>query len=296
MAKIKYDVSNVEVREANYAQPKPGIYNVKIVEANPRLTDGKNDIEVIAEVTDKGEFQGARLWSYVNFGEASAWKLAEFSLALGLPRKGEIDTDKLVGKKCQVKVNASTYEGEYRARLQRWLVASDSVDGSDGGDSEDEGFDDWSDQDLKDELESRDLKVLGRFTRDKAIALLQENVEGDDEEEEPEADDESAEGEDYSDWSLEDLKGEVESRGIGGNISGRKTKEKLIGALEADDAGPNGDSAEDEEEAAPEDDYDEWEDEELVAEIKDRDLEIKGRKTKDKMIAALRADDSEDAF
>lgn len=290
MAKIKYDVSDVEVREANYAQPKPGIYNVKIVEANPRLTDGKNDIEVIAEVTDKGEFQGARLWSYVNFGEASAWKLAEFTMALGLKQKGEIDTDKLVGKKCQVKVNASTYEGEYRARLQRWLVPSDSVDGSD----DENEFDDWTDDDLKEELSSRELKVTGRFTRDKAIALLSESSDEEEpEEEEEEPEEEEAEGgQDYSDWSLDDLKGEAEERGIMGNISGRKTKEKLIEALEADDDGPNGDG----QETTPEDDYDEWSDEELASEIKDRDLTVSGRKTKEKMIAALRADDSEDAF
>ena len=257
MAKVKYDVTDVEAGDRSYAQPTPGVYGIKIVEANRRDTDGKDDIECIVEVTDKGEFEGARMWSYVNFGEASRWKLREFTDALGLPAKGSLDTTKLIGKKCQAKVSSSTWEGEYRARLQRWLPLSDSVDGVDDDDDDDD-------------------------TEDEPTAASNNGAGGD---------------EDYSDWDLDELKAEAEERGIMGNISGRKTKDKLVEALEADDAGQNGGGDDEEEEASgTEDDYDEWELDELQSEIKDRSLTVSGRKTKDKLIAALRADDSEEAF
>lgn len=288
---IKYDVSDVEANEGAYLQPQPGLYNTKIVELNPRTSDGKNDIEVIVEVIEKGEYQGARLWAYINQGEASRWKMREFTDALGLPAKGGFDTTKNVGKKVRVKVTAGSWEGDYRARLQRFLKPSDSVDGAD----EDEGGDDyaeWSDEDLKAELEEKDITIKGRWTREKAIEALFEQ----DEPTEPEDEDEETEtaSDEYDEWSLEDLKAEADEKGILGNIPGRKTKEKLIEALrsvagESDDSGDG--------EAAAEDDYDEWDVEELIDEANQRELTLpKGRKSKDKVIELLRADDNSDPF
>jgi hypothetical protein len=298
VAKVKYDVTDVEVRDGDFVQPQPGLYPVKIIEANRRDSDGKNDIEVIVELEGK-EFAGARLWSYVNFGEASRWKVREFTDALGMPPKGEIDTAKLVGKKCQVKVSAGTYEGEYRARLQRWLPLSDSADASD----DEEDYSKWELDDLKAEVEERELTISGRATKAKLVEALQTHdelggsVKSSDDDEDDE-DDEPAgtsdEGEDYSEWELDELKSEAEDRGILGNIPGRKTKEKLIAALEADDAGP--DDEDDEPASENEDDYDEWSEDELTSEVKDRELEVKGRKTKEKMIEALRKDDNTEAF
>ena len=295
MAKVKYDNTDVEPR-GDFEQPKPGIYPLKIIEANRRDTDGKNDIEVVVEVEGK-EYAGARLWSYVNFGEASRWKVREFTDALGMPPKGEIDTVKLVGKKLQGKIAAGTYEGDYRARLQRWLPLSDSVDGKDD-DAED--YNSWDLDDLKAEIEERELTISGRATKAKLVEMLETHDElggsasknGDDDGAEPEAEAEG-EGEDYSEWDLDELKSEAEERGIIGNITGRKTKEKLIEALEADDGGPK---SGDDEKPETEDDYDEWSEDELLSEVKDRDLEVKGRKTKEKLIAALREDDNADAF
>lgn len=284
LTKIKYDVSDVEVSDVNYNQPKPGVYGAKIFDATPRNTDGKNDIEVIVEVTDKGEFQAARLWTYVHLGEASRWKMRELTDAVGLPPKGVLDTDKLVGKKLKIKVNAGSYEGEYRARVQRFLKAGDSVDGSD--ESDDGDYDNWELDDLKAEVEERGLEIAGRKSKEKLIAALLED-DGGSEEEEPEESEEEESEDDYDTWSVDDLKTEAEEKGVIGNISGRKTKEKLIEALRAESV----------DDAEPEDDYDEWDIEELISEANDRSLDLPaGRKSKEKLISLLRADDAEDPF
>jgi len=299
VAKIRYDVSDVESGERNYVQPKPGLYDAKVVEANARQTDGKNDIEVIVELTAKGEYQGARLWGYVHLGEASRWKVRELTDAVGLPAKGTIDTDKLVGKKLKVKVSASEWEGEYRARLQRFLSASDADDGDDAeeeeGEGEGEDYSTWSLDDLKAEVEERGLEgnITGSKTKKKLIEVLEGDDNGpasgeeEEEEEEEEEDDAEDDAVDYSSMSLGELKEAASEAGL--TVKGPKSK--YVTALE--EWAASGD-AEDDDEAEPEyeDDYDEWELEELTSEVSDRELKVTGRKTKEKLIAALRADDA----
>lgn len=299
MAKIRYDVSDVESGDRNYVQPQPGLYDAKVVEANARQADGKNDIEVIVELTAKGEYQGARLWGYVHLGEASRWKVRELTDAVGLPAKGVIDTDRLVGKKLKVKVSASTWEGEYRARLQRFLSASDAVDGEDAEDDEDtdgtEDYNSWSLDDLKAEVEERGLD--GNMTGSKTKKKLIEVLEGDDAG--PSSDDEETEeeeaGTDYASMPLGELKEAASDAGLA--VKGPKSK--YVAALEewaasSDEKEEEESENEDEPEDEPEfeDDYEEWDLEELTSEVSDRELKVTGRKTKEKLIAALRVDDA----
>jgi hypothetical protein len=70
----------------------------------------------------------------------------------------------------------------------------------------------------------------------------------------------------------------------------------MIDALRADDGGPNA-AADGEEPAEITDDYDEWPENELLDEVNTRneqgaEIKITGRKTKEKLIAGLREDDS----
>lgn len=67
----------------------------------------------------------------------------------------------------------------------------------------------------------------------------------------------------------------------------------MVQVLRDDDAGPTADGEEPEEEA---DDYDTWDLEELLEEIKGRDLVYTGRKTTEKAIKILRENDKEDLF
>jgi hypothetical protein len=88
MAVIKYDVSGVEAGGGG-EQPQPGLYKGKIVSVTPRKKksngDPTNDLEVVVDVGK----EYSRLWTYIQLDNpASAWKLREFTDALGLPDKG----------------------------------------------------------------------------------------------------------------------------------------------------------------------------------------------------------------
>jgi len=280
-AGIPYDVTNVETRSGEHA--KPGTYTVEITEAEQReeKADGSpaNDIRIRMDFVDDGD-DFMPLFTYVGLSGASEWKLKELVKAVGLPEKGTLQPAKLEGKKIRVKVVADQYEGNYTARAGNLLPLKGSENGA-SATTEEETYEDWSLEDLKAEAEERGLEVKGRVTEAKLIGLLQED---DAEQGGEEAED------DYDDWSLEDLKAEAEAQGIMGNISGRKTKEKIIEALRSMPA--------DEAEAVePEDDYDDWETAELKEEVVDRKLELpKGRLSKDKLIAMLREDDGTDPF
>jgi hypothetical protein len=266
-----------------------------------------------------------------NYNEAAhGWKMRELTDALKLPAKGQMDTAKQIGKKVNVKIVADTnLEGEYRGRV-RSLFAPGKIeeDGeglpAGGGDEEPltaEELAEWSPEDLKEELTASGITLTGRFSKDKAIAALLEAQDTeavseeaeDDAETEPEAE---AEGngvvagldaellEDlrtdaafYSDWSEEDIKAYAEDLGIAGNVSGRKNKAKYIAAIVslAEAAQPHMNGA-GEGSGEADDDYDEWDVTELTEEIatrneQDAGIDIKGRKTKEKLIAALREDD-----
>jgi hypothetical protein len=215
---------------------------------------GQDNKNDLEVVVDFFQDEGiARVWSYLNFGESSRWKFREFTDALGLKPKGSLDPAKLVGKKVNVKITKDEFEGEYKGRVGRWLKP---------GEAETD-----EDEEPEDDTEP----------------------EADADGEEPAA---SGNEEDYTDWTKQDLIDEIETRELE-MPSGRKTEEKLIAVLEADDAGGDGDDAE------PEDDYDTWPVKDLKDEVNERGLEMpdlaSGRgaaaKNKEELIGVLRSDD-----
>lgn len=264
MAKIKYNVKGVERGGRDFEQPKPGLYEMEIKEATARLDDGKNDVELVLEVTkNNDEFSGSRVWTYVNFGEASQWKLAELTDALGLPETGTMDTDKLTGKKMKVRITADSWNGEYRARAGRFAPltaeAEDDEDETEADDDETEAedefvlierndvelstdpdyYDDWSDDDVFDEIDNQGIS-LGRKKKSRAnviaalIALVEAEAQAAEEEEEAEEE----EGDDYDDtdtWSDKDIADEVKKRGLA--VKGKRNRTTFVKALRADDAG-----------------------------------------------------------
>jgi hypothetical protein len=329
VAQVKYDVSDVEAGGGG-EQPQPALYKGKIVQINERKkkTDGTpvHDLEVVVDVG--AEY--ARLWTYIKLPadpsfEQSKWKLREFTDALGLPSKGGIDPKVLNGK-CPIPVNVrvssdTDRDGEYRGRVKNLLAvgegggAVESTATSEGDDEPltREELEGWETQDLKDELASQEITLSGRFARDKAIDALLEAQGG----EEPEPEDDSGEStasatadiseellEDlktdeahYEDWSDEDVESYVKDLGIDGNISGRKSRAKYLAAItslaESAEGGEGGET----EEPASADDYDEWPQNELEDEVNTRneqgaEIKVSGRKTKEKLIEALRADDA----
>lgn len=322
--KIKYDVSDVEAGGGG-VQPQPALYSGKIVSVTPRTQkangDPTNDLEVVVSV---GE-DYSHLWTYITFGESARWKLREFTDAVGLPPKGEIDPKKLKDTPVLVKVSADTdQDGDYRGKVKNLFKPgsledeSEVVTAGSNGASAGEDLSDWSDDDLKAECTENNIEVGGRWSRDKAIeAILEWRGPGDAAASnggEPSADapdipeelvpDLFDNAEAYESWPDADIKSYVDDLGAAGvdvPIEGRYGKVKAVEALvklgqayhgtggETADAEPEGD-------ATPEDEYDSWSDTDLTDEIAARneqgaEVKVEGRNSREKMIEALRKDD-----
>jgi hypothetical protein len=311
VAKVKVDTTGVETAPSAV---KPGLYTVKIKECELRESKAGNpQIAIIMEISG-GEFDGRVLFDYIPVDDDSmAWKLASFQDALGINRKATIDTDKIVGKKFKVRtvVQKSEEYGE-QARVRNMLALNEkgqSEDLDDDDDDEDVDYEEMSLDELKEEIEAREIEVSGKATKKKLIKLLEENDEkeeddsddeddGDDEAEaddddesedgeeddDDSDDDEDDEDEDYDEMDLAELKKEVKSRKL--EVSGKQTKKKLIAALEEDDEEDDDDDDEEDEQ-----DYEEMDLDELKNECKERGLKATGKKAQ--IIKRLEKDDAE---
>jgi hypothetical protein len=298
---IRYDNTDVESGGGG-EHAQPGMYAGKIVSVNHRTqkTDGSpvNDLEVVVDIGQ--EYR--RLWTYIGLEKNTAWKMREFTDAVGLPPKGTLTTaalKKLEGTKVNVKVSADTdLAGDYRGRVKNLFkpgeggALTEATAEADGA----VDYDEWSIDDLKAELEERGIELpKGRLTESKLVTILQADDESA-EEDEDEDEDEAEVTDEYDEWELDDLKAEVEERGATGNLpKGRKTKQTYIDLLrELDEAGSDDDADTPDAEA---DEYDTWDLADLKAEIAERneqgaEIEVTGRASKEKLVAALREDDA----
>lgn len=242
MAKIKFDVSSEEFGSAKElaAQPKPGVYRAKVHEINSGYSKKKDGsgvdknrprLEVIYEITEKGAMSpdgenatGARIWDYVSFSDAAAWKLASFLEAFGVAtkkkRKGTLDTDQIVGKECKVRVRAGkNQDGEYRGEIAGTFPLPE-----DDEEEEDELPEDEEAEEDDDDVEESD-------------------DDDDDDDDDVDEEEDEEEEDDYNEWSLAELKEECEERGL----SSKGKKGALIKRLEEDDeAEDDGDEEDDE--------------------------------------------------
>jgi hypothetical protein len=252
---IRYDVSDVESGGGEQAPPK--IYKAKILTAEHRTEktdgtkiEGKGDFHLTVSVGDGY----APLHSYIGLYDATAWKLREFTDALGLPAKGSLDAKKLVNKECRVQVVKDEYDGAYKARLKTWLKAKDDEDEADD-ESDEEDEEPEAEEEDEDEVEEDEEAEeeedeepeeeeaddpLADLDRNELKAYIKEN-ELDIKVLRSMSDDDlraaivDAEGDDYDDWSLGDLKEEFNKRDLTLKKGAKATKANLIAALRADD-------------------------------------------------------------
>jgi hypothetical protein len=257
---IRYDVSDVESGAGEQAPPK--IYKAKITAVEHRTEksdgtkiEGKGDFHVTVSVGDGF----APLHSYIGLYDATAWKLREFTDALGLPAKGSLDPKKLVGKECRVQVTKDEYDGAYKARLKTWLKAKD-----DEADEEDEDEEETDEEEVDEEEETEEDEP-------------EEEEEEVEEEEEPEA-----EADPLDEMDRAELKKHIKSEGLEIKVTTKMSDDDIREAIRAEDT----------------DDYDEWPVGDLKEEFGKRDLSLKkgAKATKANYIAALRADDNEEPF
>lgn len=249
MAKIKYDVSDVEdVAEGTHAPV--GIYRAKVrsVEGPKQSSGGNPMLEVVFDLTH--DAQGKKLtdsfmpvWYYPILEHEhpfvqARWK--EFLLAFGLKPKGTLDTDKIVGQTVQLKLKSDTdQDGEYRPKISKVMALAPDAEPAEEeepeepedeepeGEEEDLDLDSLSRAELKALIKEEELeiKVVKSMTDDairEAIAACYEEDEGEEEpeEEEPEEDaegEEEEEGDGYDDMSVADLKAELKERELATN-------------------------------------------------------------------------------
>lgn len=133
-----------------------------------------------------------------------------------------------------------------RKTIAKLVTVLEEADEAAGGESQAgddtaplDDYDEWDEQDLKDEIEAQGLTgnlPSGRQTKAKLIAFLRENADGG-AAANPDAPD--APEDDYDEWPDDDLRDEVASRqeqGVEIKITGRPNRDKWLAVLREDDA------------------------------------------------------------
>lgn len=256
MAKVKYDVTNVEDITQNHAPV--GVYRAKVADVDgPKPSSSGNlMLEVRFELTHDATGKASNGWSPVWYYpllehdhplSQARWK--EFLLAFGLRPKGTLDTDKLVGKGVQLRLKADTdQDGEYRPRVAKVMAMPEQDEPEEDEEEESEAEDDDVDLDAMDRAalkayikeEGLDVRVLKKMSdADIRAAILEawpdeEDEEEPDEEDEDEEEDEEepeAESDGFDEMSVADLKAELKERELPTNGA----KKVLIARLRKDD-------------------------------------------------------------
>lgn len=276
MAKIKYDVSDVEPG-VDYDTPIPrGVYRCKIadVTVGESKSSGNPMITVEYEVVEKGDWKGRKLWDYIVLNDASAWKLRQFTDAVGVKAKGELDTDKLVGEIVMIKVKHETDDRDpenpvVRARVGNvtGLPEDEDLDDADDEPEDDDESEPDDDDDTGDDADDEpeeltDRADLDEYDRDDLVALIDEeelevehtkrtklavlrdrvwealDLDGSDDDD----DEDDEDVPEYEDMSIADLTAELKERGLSATtkLKGGRKKKLFIQRLEKDDEDDDG--------------------------------------------------------
>jgi hypothetical protein len=268
--KVGYDPNKVESGGNFVHHPAPALVRVKCTEADLDFTSstGNDGVHLQFKIVGSKPPKKGQEWStlhhYLTFTDAAQWREVEMMEALlGKRVKSYKDTD-LVGKLCLAKLRPEDYEGETQAKIARLLALDEDEDDDDDLDEDDDSEPD-DDADDEDDADADD-------------------DDSDDEDDDDEADD------DYNEWSLPQLRAELEDRGL--ESKGRKNT--LVARLEehdaSDDEGEEEDDDEGDDEEAP--DYSEWSLRDLRAEAKERGINTRGL-DKDGLAEALEEDDGD---
>jgi hypothetical protein len=309
MAKIKYDISDVDITAGGDFTPAPvGLYRAKIVEASAgESVKGQPMLTVVLELTHdakgkKIKEKYGRVWHRVpleHWEDTAGWtfRLKELLDALGLKLKGALDPDKLVDESLTVKLRSGKdLDDNYRPEVGKLMKVGDDGDADEPDEEQDDEDDDDDEEDDEEyteeslgEMDDDDLLATaeefdvaapkGKMTSAKrkklivAILEAQEEAEDDDEEEEDDEDEEDEDQEDYSDWSRNQLIKEARSRGL--KVKKSDDDDTIRGWLVAADSEDDEDEDEEDEEDE-EQDYSSWDLDDLKAECKERGLKTSG--------------------
>jgi hypothetical protein len=197
-----------------------------------------------ADKSKNEKYVGSRVWSYVMLPghpsyDRTVWKLDQLLLATGLAttkkRKGSFDPDEMVGEEVVVNIRPDkNLNDEYRGQIGAVMAYDEETFGQE---ADDDGDEDEEDLDEEIEEEEEEEEEVEEDEEDD-----EEDEDEEDEEDEEEAGDDEAEN--YSEWSIADLRAELQER----DLNSRGPKPKLIERLEEDDGSGDEDEEDEEEE------------------------------------------------
>ena len=137
MSKRKLDMTNVEI----YTHISEGIHRVKVASCEDKTTQAGDDMITIAFECVKGDDKGTRVFDNFVLTDKALWKLKQLLTALNVKCDGKIvlDTDKLIGKQCDVDVFHEEYNGQLRARVNEYIkIKATEPEDDDDDEEEDE--------------------------------------------------------------------------------------------------------------------------------------------------------------
>lgn len=184
MAKVAYDLSGVEDLP-DIPQAPIGTYIGKIEAAESRdSSNGNPMIEVRWILTHnadgtklKEEFQP--IWDYPLLEHEHKFVMAKtkaFFEGIGMKLKGTLDTDKLVGKKAQLKLKSDTdQDGDYRPRIGKIMpLDADAVTDAETAPEEPEPEEPEAEAPEEEavDLDALDRDELKKFIRDEGLGTL----------------------------------------------------------------------------------------------------------------------------
>lgn len=179
--KLKLDFTGVE----SFQRAAEGIHTVKIATAEVKQSSGGNDMIVVAFEVTKGADKGARVYDNFVLTDTALWKLKGLLQAVGMKADGKVqlDTDKLIGKVCQINVQHEEYDGKLRARCESIMKFSADAD----EDDDDEDLEEEDVEATEPEEEEEDEKPAKKTNKK---AAKQEESEEDDDDDDWDDDDE----------------------------------------------------------------------------------------------------------
>lgn len=189
MAKKKIDFSGVET----YERAPEGTHVAKIVTVEETtFQSGSEGFKVAFEIT-KGAGKGARVYENYPLVDTALWKLKTLLEAIKIKCDGRImlDTDKMIGKLCEIEVAHEEYDGKTRARLVTTRKIGSSKTNDDEPEEDEDDIDEV-DEEEDEEVEEKKPAKKEKKAAKKTSKKQPEPEEDDDDEEEDEEEEKPA--------------------------------------------------------------------------------------------------------
>ena len=189
MAKKKIDFSGVET----YERAPEGTHVAKIATVEETtFQSGSEGFKVAFEIT-KGAGKGARVYENYPLVDTALWKLKTLLEAIKIKCDGRImlDTDKMIGKLCEIEVAHEEYDGKTRARLVTTRKIGSSKTNDDEPEEDEDDIDEI-DEEEDEEVEEKKPAKKEKKTAKKTTKKQPEPEEDDDDEEEDEEEEKPA--------------------------------------------------------------------------------------------------------